>query len=67
MFWAACTLAYFGFLRSSEFTVSSLATFDPQIHLTVADVSVDSKVHSTSMQVNIKASKTDPFQQGCSI
>ena len=27
MFWAACTLAYFGFLHSAEFTVPNLASF----------------------------------------
>ena len=27
--WAACNLAYFGFLRSAEFTVPNLASFSP--------------------------------------
>lgn len=67
MFWAACTLAYFGFLRSSEFTVPSLAVFDHNTHLSVVDIVVDSRDHPTFLQVNIKASKTDPFRQGCSI
>ena len=40
-FWAACTLAYFGFLRAAEFTVPTLAGFSPLAHLTVQDVSVD--------------------------
>ena len=30
MFWLACTLGYFGFLRSAEFTVPSLASFSPR-------------------------------------
>ena len=42
MFWAACTLGYFGFLRSAEFTVPNLASFTPAIHLSVADLAVDS-------------------------
>lgn len=67
MLWAACTLAYFGFLRSAEFTVASLAAFDPSIHLTVQDIAVDSAKMPSCLQIHIKASKTDPFRQGCHV
>ena len=33
MFWTACTLGYFGFLHSAEFTVPSLASFSALLHL----------------------------------
>ena len=42
MFWAACSLGYFGFLRASEFTVPNLASFSPSLHLGVQDIAVDS-------------------------
>ena len=67
MFWAACTLAYFGFLRSAEFTVPSTSSFDTRTHLAVADITVDSLVQPSCLRVHIKASKTDPFRQGCFI
>ena len=67
MFWAACCLAYFGFLRSSEFTVPSLKDFNPATHLSVQDLAVDSTTAPSCLQVNIKASKTDPFRKGCVI
>ncbi|KXJ26736.1 hypothetical protein AC249_AIPGENE9228 [Exaiptasia diaphana] len=41
MFWAACCLAYFGFLRSAEFTVPSLEAYSPVYNLNVSDISVD--------------------------
>jgi len=63
MFWAACTLVYFGFLRAAEFTVPSLANFSPLIHLGVKDISVDSASDPSTMCVKIKASKTDPFHK----
>ena len=67
MFWAACCLAFFGFLRSSEFTVPSLSAFSPAVHLTVADIAAETFSQPTSLRVNIKASKTDPFRKGCFI
>ena len=67
MFWVACNLAYFGFLRSAEFTVPNLASYSPSIHLGVADVSVDSHSSPSCLRLRIKASKTDPFRKGCFI
>jgi len=65
MFWAACCLAYFGFLRSAEFTIPNLASYSPSIHLGVADTAVDSASSPSCLRVQIKASKTDPFRKGC--
>ena len=67
MFWAACSLAYFGFLRASEFTVPSLASFSTSLHLGVQDIAVDSLSAPTCMRVKIKGSKTDPFWKGAFI
>ena len=65
MFWAACNIAYFGFLHSAEFTVSNLASYVPAIHLGVADVAVDSHSSPSCLRLRIKALKTDPFCKGC--
>ena len=67
MFWAACSLGYFGFLRASEFTVPTLASFSPSFHLGVDDIAVDSSSAPTCMRVKIKGSKTDPFRKGAFI
>lgn len=63
MLWAAFTLAFFGFLRSSEFTCN--APFDPAVHLTAQDITfVPDSQSPTHILVKIKQSKTDPFRQG---
>ena len=63
MLWAVFTLAFFGFLRSSEFTCNG--SFDPSVHLTCNDITLLPNSHSPShMLVHIKQSKTDPFRQG---
>ena len=67
MFWAACLLVYFGFLRSAEFTVPSLSAFDPNRHLSVRDIAVDVPLNPSCLQICIKASKTDPFRKRCTI
>ena len=61
MFWAACTLGYFGFLRASESTVPSMNNFSIALHITAQDVAVDCLSSPSCMRVRIKASKTDPF------
>lgn len=67
MFWAACCLAFFGFLRSSEFTVPSLAAFSPTHHLSVTGISADHAKQIIAFRVKRKPSKTDPFRKGCFI
>ena len=41
MFWAACCLAFFGFLRASKFTVPCELGVDPSSHLSWGDLAVD--------------------------
>ena len=57
---AAFTAAFFGFLRCGEFTCKSV--FDPQINLTMDDVTIEED--SSSVKILLKASKTDPFRRG---
>ena len=43
------------------------ASFDPRVHLSLADVCVDSHVNPSFVEINIQASKTDPFCQGVKV
>lgn len=62
MLWAAFTLAFFGFLRCSEFTCNGL--FDHNVHLARDNIIFYPNIHNPHhMQVCIKKSKTDPFRQ----
>ena len=67
MLWAAAAMCFFGFLRVGEVVVPSDSAFDPSVHLSAADISVDSRSSPTYVAVNIKASKTDPFRRGVTI
>ena len=67
MFWAACCLAYFGFMRIGELTVSSDDAYDSASHLSWGDIAVDDPACPSCMEVWVKVSKTDPFWQGISL
>ena len=60
MLTAAFLLAFFGFLRISEFTIPSRSRFNPQAHPTKASVLYKRKYFVCT----IKASKTDQLHQG---
>lgn len=64
MLWAASCMCFYGFLRSGEITVASMAEFDPEGHLGEGDVALDKLEDPAVVRVHIKASKTDPFRQG---
>ena len=67
MIWAACCLAFFGFLRLGELTVPSDKEYDPQTHLGLTDISFDHPTCPSRMAVVIKQSKTDPFRKGVTL
>ena len=62
MLWAAVTMAFFGFLRAGELTVPSDAAFDPAVHLTRDDLSIDSISDPQSIKFRLKA-----FRKGVDI
>ncbi|XP_077981140.1 integrase/recombinase xerD homolog [Glandiceps talaboti] len=62
MLWSAFTIAFFGFLRVSEFTAPNPHSFDAQQSLLTRDITIGADLH-----VHLKASKTDPFRRGCTI
>lgn len=67
MLWAACTMCFFGFLRSGEIVAPTAHTFDPSYHLTLEDITIDSPAAPQLVRVHIKGSKTDPFRKGVHI
>ena len=64
LIWVACCLAFFGFLQVSEFTAPSDIWYDNDCHLSIDDISIDSRDNPQLLKVTIKQSKTDPFRVG---
>ena len=64
MLWAAACVGFFGFIRAEEFTVSAPQAYDPDVHLNLSDLAMDSHINPSVVQLRIKQSKTDPFRQG---
>ena len=60
---AAFTLAYFGLLRSAEYTSSTTSTYHPDTTLMLTNITFSKNL--TLISINLRASKTDPFRSGC--
>ena len=67
MLWAAACTGFFGFLRAGELTVPSSQAYDPDVHLSLGDLAIDSHDSPSLIRLTIKQSKTDPFRQGVDI
>ena len=67
MLWAAACTGFFGFLRAGEFTVPTAQGYDPEVHLSLTDVAIDSHTTPSVVHLRIKQSKTDPLRQGVDI
>ena len=67
MLWAAACVGFFSFLQAGEFTVPSAEAYDPDAHLNLNDLTLESHSDPSMARLHIKQSKTDPFQQGVEI
>ena len=67
MVWAVCLVAFFGFFRAGELTVPAECALDSKIHLTVTDVSFDSRCEPKLCCIRLKTSKTDPLRKGVDV
>ena len=66
MLWAACCLAYFGFLRCGEFTCSPNSPRWSAV-VSIHDISVDSHSNPRILSLHLRHSKTDHFGKGVTI
>ena len=55
-FWAMCCLAFFGFLRVSEFTIPAEDSYDSSCHLSLGDITVDNRTEPRLLQLFLKQS-----------
>ena len=67
MLWATVCVCFFGFLRSGDVTVPSDSEFDPAVHITFSNVSLDDVANPQLIKLRLEASKTDPFRKGVDI
>ena len=67
LLWAACCLAFFGFVRSGEITSSSTSVYNQSTVLLVSDVAFNTHLNPSVVAVTIKCSKTDPFRSGVTL
>lgn len=65
---AVIGLAWAGFLRCGEFTLSKGEKFDPSIHLTRSSIEfIPNIFYPTHIRLVLPTSKTDPFRKGVAI
>lgn len=69
MLWAAACLCLFGFFCGGEITIrtNSEGTFEPKLHLSWGDITVDDTTRPWVLQGSLKRSKYDQFGQGVKV
>lgn len=67
MKWAALCTAFFGFFRLGEITAPSPNNYNPRVHLSYEDISVDRQDNPRLITLRIKKSKTDQFCAGSEV
>lgn len=65
MMWAAMCAAFFGFMRTGEFTVTEPGSMEKVVAL--ADVAVDNREDPQWVNIHLRSSKMDQFGEGATI
>ena len=63
LYWAAFTLAFYGFLRASEYSCPTKTKYKRSHQLLLEDV----EVTFNSLSIHLKCSKTDRFRESCTL
>ena len=64
MKWVACCMAFFGFLHSSKFTAPSQHYYDPDVYLSLSDITLDRRHTSIWCVYILSNPKLTPLRQG---
>ena len=67
MLWAAACTGFSGFLQAGEFTVLSVQSYDPEVHLSFSDLAMECHTAPSLFHIRREPFKTDPFRQGADI
>lgn len=67
MFWAAANVFLKVYLRAGEFTSPLAAAFDPEVHLCLSNMVLDSHVSPKMVRLHVKQNKTDPLHLGIDV
>ena len=62
--WAAACTGFFGFLRAGEFTVPTVQSYDPEVHLSLCDLALDSHSAPSLIRLRIKQNGSIPSGGG---
>ena len=65
--WAAATICFFGFFRSGEITLPTTSAFDPSMHLSWGDLTIDNRACPSILKVHLKRSKSDQLGKGVDV
>ena len=65
--WAIAAVTFFGFFQLGELLLTSGGEFNPAIHISWGDVSIDDQTHPTMAQTHLKKSKCDQLGRGADI
>ena len=67
MLWAVCCVCFFGFFWLGELVVPTGSEYNPAIHLSAADIAVDSPSNPCLIALHLKRAKMDQLGKGAYI
>ena len=65
-YWAACCVRFFAFMRSSEFTCQSWASYKPSM-LSLCNIAIDSRSNRSVIHLTLRQYKNDILRAGVTI